>query len=354
MKNILVTGGAGYIGSHTCLSLLNKNYKVFVIDSFINSSPKSMDRILEINKISADNHNEHLRVFEGDITDKKFLKKVFLELDNKQIKIDGVVHLAGLKAVSESVNNPLLYWHTNLIGTLNLLEIVKKLNCKTFVFSSSATIYANSKDNSRLTESSQISPANPYGNTKASIERLLADFFQSSKEKYKLASLRYFNPIGAHPSGMMGENPIGIPNNLFPLIINTAYGIQKELKIFGNDYSTKDGTAIRDYIHVMDLADIHVKVLEFLIDSEPINFNLNIGTGLGTSVLDLVKTFERVNNIKIPFCFTDRRIGDNGFVVADNSLCKSKFKLEYFRSIEDMCRDGWKWKKLNPNGYFDL
>ena len=351
MKNILVTGGGGYIGSHTCLSLLNKNYKVFVIDSFINSSPKSMDRILEINKTSDKSQNKYLRVFKGDITDKKFLNRVFLELDNKQIKIDGVIHLAGLKAVSESVNNPLIYWNTNLIGTLNILEIVKKFKCKNFVFSSSATIYADPKDNSRLTESSEISPSNPYGNTKASIERLLGDLFQSSKNEWKFASLRYFNPIGAHPSGMIGENPIGIPNNLFPLIINTAYGIQKELKIFGDDYSTKDGTAIRDYIHVMDLADIHVKVLEFMIDSAPINFNLNIGTGLGTSVLDLVKTFERVNNIKVPFSFTGRRIGDNGYVVADNSLCKSKFKLGSFRSIEDMCRDGWKWKKLNPNGY---
>ena len=353
MKNILVTGGAGYIGSHTCLSLLNKNYKVFVIDSFINSSQKSMERILEINKNSATNHNKNLSVFEGDITDMKFLKKVFLELDNLQIKIDGVIHFAGLKAVSESVYNPLIYWNTNLIGTLNLLEIVKKINCKTFVFSSSATIYADAKDNSRLTESSQINPVNPYGNTKASIERLLRDVFQSSKEKWKFASLRYFNPIGAHPSGLIGENPIGIPNNLFPLIINTAYGIQKELKIFGNNYPTKDGTAVRDFIHVMDLADIHVKVLEFMINSSPINLNLNIGTGLGTSVLDLVKTFERVNNIKVPFSFTDRRIGDNGYVVADNSLCKSKLKIESFRSIEDMCRDGWKWKKLNPNGYLD-
>lgn len=350
MKNILVTGGAGYIGSHTCLSLLNKAYKVFVIDSFINSSPKSLSRIQEINKTQDNLDNKKLRVFKGDITDIKFLEKVFLELENNQIKIDGVIHFAGLKAVSESVKHPLMYWNINVNGTLNILKILKKFNCRNFVFSSSATVYS-AKEKNLLNEASKINPSNPYGNTKASIEKLLADVFYSSNEEWKFASLRYFNPIGAHSSGLIGEDPKDIPNNLFPLIVNTACGSQKELKIYGNDYPTPDGTPIRDYIHVMDLADAHIKVLEYMMISERMNTYLNIGTGLGTSVLDLVKTFEMVNNVKVPYVFANRRVGDNCYVVADNSLITSKLNMLPFRSIEDMCRDGWKWKKLNPNGY---
>jgi len=350
MKNILVTGGAGYIGSHTCLSLLNKNYRVFVIDSFINSSPKSLIRIQKINNTQNNFDNKKLRVFKGDITDIKFLEKFFLELETNRTKIDGIIHFAGLKAVADSVKNPLIYWNTNVTGTLNILEILKKFNCRNFVFSSSATVYS-AKENKLLNEDSEISPSNPYGNTKASIERLLSDVFHSSTEEWKFASLRYFNPIGAHNSGLIGEDPNGIPNNLFPLIVNTAYGSQNELKIYGNDYPTPDGTPIRDYIHVMDLADAHIKVLEFMMVNKRMNIHLNIGTGIGTSVLDLVKTFERVNNIEIPYSFTNRRIGDSGYVVADTSLSINKLNISPSRNIEDMCRDGWRWKKLNPNGY---
>ncbi len=350
MKNILVTGGAGYIGSHTCLSLLEKNYNVFVVDSFINSSPKSLQMVLEIHKSNNQNYNNQLKVFKGDITDIKVLENYFLELLKNNITIDGVIHFAGLKAVSESVSNPLIYWNINLTTTFNLLYIIKKFGCNNLVFSSSATIYA-SNQNDLLTEDSEIRPANPYGNTKATIEKILADVFKSSTKELKFASLRYFNPIGAHSSGLIGEDPKGTPNNLFPLIINTAYGSQKELKIYGSNYPTHDGTPIRDYIHVMDLADAHIKVLEYMMISRGMNINLNIGTGIGTSVLDLVKTFERVNNIKVPYVFADRRIGDSCYVVANNSLSINKLDITTPRDIEDMCLDGWRWKKLNPDGY---
>ena len=350
MKNILVTGGAGYIGSHTCLSLLEKNYNVFVIDSFINSSPKSLQNVLEIHKSNHKNNTNQLRVLKGDMTDIKFLENAFLELLKNGIKIDGVIHFAGLKAVSESIYNPLIYWNINLTTTLNLLCTIKKFRCNNLVFSSSATIYA-SRENELLKEDSEVMPVNPYGNTKASIEKILADVFHSSSEEWKFASLRYFNPIGAHPSGLIGEDPKGKPNNLFPLIINTAYGLQKELIIYGNNYPTHDGTPVRDYIHVMDLADAHIKVLEYMMISRKININLNLGTGIGTSVLDLVKTFERVNNIEVPYVFSDRRIGDSCYVVANNSLSMKKFNITTSRDIEDMCLDGWRWKKLNPQGY---
>ncbi len=350
MKNILVTGGAGYIGSHTCLTLLEKGFKVFIIDSFKNSSHKVIERILEVYKSSNKNSNINLEVFKGDLCDKDFIKDVFRKIIKENKEINGVIHFAGFKAVAESINKPLSYWRNNFIGTINLLDIMEEFNCDNLVFSSSATVY-KPNDNLILEESSRLGPINPYGNTKYTIELLLKDLFKSSIKNWKFASLRYFNPIGSHSSGLLGEDPKHTPNNIFPLIANTALGIQKTLKIFGNDWPTPDGTPIRDYIHVMDLAYCHIKVLELLINSKSEFFNLNIGTGIGTSVLELVKTFERVNNVKIPFIFDERRVGDASYVVADNSLLLSKIKINYFRNIEDMCRDGWKWKQLNPKGY---
>ena len=350
MKSILLTGGAGFIGSHTCLALLEKGYQVYVIDSFVNSSPNSLDMVINIYKKKYKVSNFNLTIFKGDLRDKYFVKKVFSDIYKVNKKIDGVIHLAGLKSVFESKKDPLLYWNNNVLGTLNLLEIMDSFECINFVFSSSATVYAQTK-NSLLDENSDIGPINPYGNTKLTIEKLLNDIFNSQENKSKFASLRYFNPIGAHPSGLLGESPIGIPNNIFPLIINTAMGLQKELKIYGNDWPTKDGTCIRDYIHVMDLAEAHVKVLDFLFKIKPTYFNLNIGTGLGTSVIQLVKIFEEVNDVEVPIVFDKRRMGDAPYVVADNTLSTSKFNISNKRSIEDMCRDGWKWKKLNPNGF---
>ena len=350
MQNILITGGCGFVGSHTCLALLKKKYNVFVIDSFCNSSGKALKRVNDILKFEEKNFVNKIKVFEGNICDIKFIEKVFKHFSNQKIRIDGVIHFAGLKSVSESIKSPLIYWKENLIGIFNLLEIMKKNNCKTLVFSSSATVYGD-RGNIKLKENFVSNPINPYGNTKFAIEKFLKDISQTSELDWKFASLRYFNPIGAHNSGLIGESPKGIPNNIFPLIINTALGLQKELKVYGKDWPTKDGTAIRDYIHVMDVAESHVKVLEYLNIKKSINLTLNIGTGIETSVLDLLKTFERVINIKVPYKFCERREGDVPYLVADNNLAISKFMILPIRNIEDMCRDGWKWRKLNPNGY---
>ncbi len=349
MKNILVTGGGGFIGSHTCLALLENGYEVTVIDSFENSSPKSLARVLDIYRNKEEGFNKKINIFRGNLCDLKFLEDVFSKIYQSSKKIDGIIHFAGLKSVSESVRNPLIYWRTNLFATINLITLLRKYKCYNFVFSSSATIY-KTNDYEILSENSEISPVNPYGNTKYAIEILLKDFFKYS-EKMKIASLRYFNPIGAHESGLLGEDPKGIPNNIFPLINNTALGLQKELNIFGKDWPTHDGTPVRDYIHVMDLAEAHLKILEYLTKNNPIYRNVNVGTGIGTSVLELIKVFERVNKIKVPYTFKNRRPGDVAHIVADNSVLLSEFKIIPKRSIEDMCKDGWKWKKLNPTGY---
>ena len=350
MKNILVTGGAGFIGSHTCFLLLKKGYNVYIIDSFINSSPNSIKKILKISKSFNTKIENQLKVFNGDLLDIEFIRKVFFEITKSNKKIDGVIHFAGLKSVADSLIYPIKYWKVNVLGTINLLEVMSSNNCQTLVFSSSATVYAD-KGNNLLSEKSPLKPINPYGETKLTVESVLKDVFNASKNKSKFASLRYFNPIGAHSSGLIGENPNGKPNNIFPLILNTAQGLQKVLKIFGNDWPTPDGTPIRDYIHVMDLAEAHIEVLENLFHNESRYIDLNIGTGIGTSVLDLVKTFEKVNNVKVPYVFSNRRIGDMAYLVADNSLLKSEFKISPKRNLEEMCRDGWKWKSLNPNGF---
>ncbi len=349
MKNILVTGGAGFIGSHTCLLLLEKGYRVFIIDSFENSSIGVIKRISEIYKLSNKNSKVNLKIFQGSLCDKDFIEDIFSNIYNSNEEIDGVIHFAGFKAVEESIIKPLIYWRNNVLGTLNLLEVMSKFRCRNLVFSSSATIYKEI-NNIRLQESAELEPNNPYGSTKLTVEKLLKDLFESARKEWKFVSLRYFNPIGAHPSGLLGEYPKGLPRNIFPLITNTAIGIQKEFKIYGSDWPTKDGTTIRDYIHIMDLAECHIKILEDLIHSKAVYLSVNVGTGKGTSVLELIRTFELVNNRKIKFVFSERRPGDMPFVVADNSLLRSKFNIVPKRTIEDMCRDGWKWIKQNPNG----
>ncbi len=349
MKNILVTGGAGFIGSHTCLLLLEKGYNVYVLDSFTNSSSKSLEKVCEIIKLKKNNLKNQLKVFHGDIRDINFIDNVFLEFKKNKKNIDGVIHFAGLKSVIDSLIKPLKYWEVNVKGTINLLQIMDKYNCNKLVFSSSATVYSAKGDN-LLSEDSPIKPINPYGETKLTVESLLKNIAHN-KDDLSFASLRYFNPIGAHSSGLIGEDPKGKPNNIFPLIINTALGIQKELKIYGNDWPTHDGTPIRDYIHVMDLAEVHIKVLENLYSKKNKYVNFNVGTGKGTSVLDLVKIFERVNNVKVPYVFSDRRVGEACYVVADNSYLASELKFVPKKNIEEMCRDGWNWKSLNPNGF---
>ena len=352
MSTILVTGGAGFVGSHTCVSLLEKGFKVIVLDSNINSSPIALERVEDILKIKQKPHEKI--VFEkGDIRDEIFLRNIFAKAVKRYSAIKAVIHFAGLKSVRESVFEPLSYWDSNLIGTLSLLKVMNDFNCKTIVFSSSASIYG-SEVTTPIVENSPIKPNNPYGNTKEAIERILYDLFIStSNSEWRIANLRYFNPIGSHKTGLIGENPNDVPNNLFPLICGVAIGKYEKLNIYGNDWPTQDGTGVRDYIHVMDLAEGHLLVLELLIKEKPQILSMNLGTGRGTSVLELIRAFEEVNSVKIPYSFSNRREGDNAFVVADNNLAKSILNWEPRMSIEEMCRDGYLWQIKNPNGYLN-
>ncbi len=349
MKNILVTGGTGFIGSHTCLALLERGYKLTVIDSNINSNPLSLKRVEEI-FLTKNNNIPKINFEKGDIRDEKFLSNVFLKAKNNSSSIDAVIHFAGLKAVGDSVKNPLLYWDMNLNSSLNLVKVMDKFYCRTIVFSSSATIYGDAK-NIPIDEEAEIKPTNPYGHTKACIEYLLDGLFNSCNSDWRVANLRYFNPIGAHESGLIGEDLFNKPNNLFPFICGVAQGKYKHLNIFGNDWETPDGTGIRDYIHVMDLADSHCSALKFLIEKDPQILKLNIGTGIGTSVLELIENFKDINKCDIPYVFRPRRPGDVPILIADNRRAISLLDWHPKRNIQDMCRNGWDWQKLNPKGF---
>tara|TARA_Y100001968_G_C19335216_1_gene706480 strand:- start:23 stop:1069 length:1047 start_codon:yes stop_codon:yes gene_type:complete len=345
---VLITGGGGFIGSHTSLVLLEKGYEIVVIDSYVNSHKESLKRVIEI--LKSEQISRNIKILIADIRDEKILDDLFLDAEENGKPFQAVIHFAGLKSVKDSVFNPLLYWDSNVNGAVNLLRVMNKYGCRTIVFSSSAAVYGMS-DNKPLTEKSNIKPINPYGRTKATIEQILDDTYNSNPDKWKIANLRYFNPIGAHHSGMIGECPLGLPNNIFPAITKVAAGELDKLTIYGNDWPTFDGTAIRDYIHVMDLAEGHMLALDFIIENENQIINLNLGTGLGTSILELVNTFEEVNNIKIPIKFSKRRPGDSCSLIADNSLAFSTLNWLPKRSIKNMCIDGWKWQSLNPQGY---
>lgn len=323
---ILITGGAGYIGSHTCVELLEKGEEIVVVDNFCNSKPIVIDKIKEITK-------KEFKFYECDLLDKPKLEKVFQENDIKE-----VIHFAGLKAVGESVQKPLEYYHNNITGTIMLLEVMKKYNCKKIVFSSSATVYGLPKT-VPIKEDFPLSTTNPYGSTKLFIEQILKDVCVSDKD-FAVILLRYFNPIGAHKSGLIGEDPNGIPNNLMPFIARVADGVYPELKVFGNDYDTPDGTGVRDYIHVVDLSIGHIKAIEKIRQMNGVEI-YNLGTGHGFSVLDLVKTFEKVNNVKVNYKIVGRRAGDIAVCYAncDKALKELGWKCE--RNIEDMCRDTW-------------
>ncbi len=347
MKTILATGGTGYIGSHTCLELLKKGYKVMILDSLVNSSEKVISKINFL--LNDKNINNNLTFIKGDINDEKLLDHIFKLAKEKYEPISCVMHFAGLKSVSESLSNPLQYWQNNVGGSIILFKLMEKYECRKVIFSSSATIYQINEDK-LLNESCPLNPINPYGQTKLAIERLLKDIFDKGDD-WRIANLRYFNPIGAHQSGLIGENPKGIKNNIFPILNGVAIGEIEKLKIYGKNWSTCDGTGVRDYIHVMDLAEGHVKALEYLENNQPQILNLNIGTGQGTSVLGLIRIFENVNKVKINYEFTNRRKGDYGIVIADNSLAKSLLKWTPKRSLEDMCQDGWNWKKNNLQGF---
>lgn len=350
MQRILVTGGLGFIGSHTILLLIEKGYEILIVDSLINSSIKALDRI---NKIIVNNFpkmKNKLSFLKGDLRDESFIREIFSNQNKIGKPITAVIHFAGLKSINESINEPLKYWDFNLLSTINLLKVMNLFECRTIVFSSSASVYG-APNIDLIKEDQKLDPINPYGLTKLTIENLLANLYESSSKEWKIINLRYFNPIGAHPSGLLGEVPMGIPNNIFPLISQVALGKIKCFTIYGKDWPTIDGTGVRDYIHVMDLANGHFYALDYLINNSPKLLSLNVGTGIGTSVLDLIKTFERVNNINVPFQFSDRRKGDAAVVVADNSLVKNILKWKATKNLDDMCRDGWKWNKLNPKGY---
>ncbi|MBW9173895.1 UDP-glucose 4-epimerase GalE [Clostridium estertheticum] len=333
---ILVTGGAGYIGSHTCVELLNSGYKVIVVDNFFNSKPESLKRVQEIT-------GKHLKIYEVDTLDEVTLEKVFSENN-----IEAVIHFAGFKSVGESLQIPILYYHNNITGTLILCEKMKKYNVKKLVFSSSATVYGMPKS-VPISESFPLSANNPYGRTKLMIETILQDICAADKQ-WSVAILRYFNPIGAHESGKIGEDPSGTPNNLMPFITQVAVGKREKLSIFGGDYDTHDGTGVRDYIHVVDIAKGHIRALERIIKTSGIEA-YNLGTGIGYSVLEVVKNFQKVTNKKIPYVILKRRRGDIAECYADPIKAKTILKWSAEKNIQDMCRDAWRFQVNNPNGY---
>ena len=352
MVQILVTGATGFIGSHLCLVLLRKGYEIIGIDSFENSSPESLKRVVKILKSHKNINPESLKLIKGDIRDQVFIKKVFDDAFNKGKPIKAVIHLAGLKSVVDSLREPIKFWDYNVLGSINLFKIMDAFDCRTLVFSSSATVYDQS--NILLNENTPINPINPYGRTKVVVENILNDLYLSPEFNWKIMNLRYFNPIGAHESGMIGEDSKSESTNIFPLINRVALGKINKLKIFGNDWETNDGTCIRDYIHIMDLVEGHLFALENLLNNTNQFLNINLGTGRGVSVLELISTFEKVNNVSVPYVFAERRSGDKVKCVADNSLASKVLNWRTKRSLEEMCRDGWKWQKLNPNGYESL
>ncbi|CYV11953.1 TPA: UDP-glucose 4-epimerase GalE [Streptococcus suis 2524] len=334
--SILVTGGAGYIGSHTVVELLKLGKEVVIVDDLSNASIQVLDRIEEIT-------GKRPTFYQLDVADKQGLRQVF-EKEN----IESAIHFAGYKAVGESVAKPIMYYENNIMSTLALVEVMTEFSVKKIVFSSSATVYGLNNP-SPLVETMPTSATNPYGYTKVMLEQILRDVEVADKE-WSIALLRYFNPIGAHESGLIGEDPAGIPNNLMPFIAQVAVGKREELSVFGNDYDTVDGTGVRDYIHVIDLALGHIKALEKISTTAGVH-TYNLGSGQGTSVLELVQAFEKVNDVPVPYKIVDRRPGDVAtcYANADKALAELNWKTE--KTIDDMCRDTWNWQSKNPNGY---
>ena len=333
---ILVTGGAGYIGSHTVVLLVEAGYEVVVFDNFCNSSKESINRVEKI-------VGQEIIVVEGDIRSRDDLEKVF-----SSHKIDAVIHFAGLKAVGESVEQPIRYYDNNISGTVILCEMMAKHNCKSIIFSSSATVYGD-PHTTPILENFPTFATNPYGRSKLFIEEILRDIYLSDNE-WKVVLLRYFNPVGAHESGTIGEDPNGIPNNLMPFIAQTAVGKRDYLSVFGDDYDTSDGTGVRDYIHVVDLANGHVNALDKLVNFSEV-MTINLGTGKGYSVLEMVKAFKKASGKEVPYKIAPRRAGDIATCFADPSYAKEVLGWEAKRGIDEMCEDSWRWQSQNPNGY---
>jgi len=340
MRTVFLTGGAGYIAAHTLIELKKANFDFVVFDNLSNSSKESLKRVEKI-------IDSKVKFVKGDIRDKKALRKVF-----EKYSIDSVIHLAGLKVVGESVAKPLEYYDNNVVGTISLLEVVQEFNCKKIVFSSSATVYGNPQT-CPIDESFPVGETtNPYGTSKYMIERILEDLYTSDCS-FKIAILRYFNPIGAHESGLIGEDPNGVPNNLMPYISQVAVKKLEFLNIFGSDYETKDGTGVRDYVHVVDLANAHVKAVEYLENQTSVSSVLkaNTGTGVGYSVFDIVKAFEKASGQKIPYRIVNRRAGDVASCYSNPQKAKDILGWEAKFSLDDMCKSSWNWQKKNPNGY---
>ena len=347
MPRLLVTGGAGFIGSHTCVALLEAGHHLLVLDDFSNSSPMALERITELSGVPLG--EEQLQLIRGDIRDAALLERLFREAKAADNQIEAVIHFAGLKAVRESVADPLRYWDVNVCGSRALLAAMEAHSCRTLVFSSTSTVYGKPKT-FPITETSATAPIHPYAQTKLAVEQMLNAL--AARGDWRVSVLRYFNPVGAHPSGRIGEDPLGIPNNLFPFITQIAAGRLEKLKVFGDDYSTPDGTGIRDYLHVMDLAEAHTAAVEHLLQVKaPYSQTLNLGTGKGLSVLNVVKGFENTTGITIPFEIVERRPGD----VEKLEACPKRAELvlgwKAKRTLADMCRDGWIWQSANPQGY---
>ncbi|MBE7056517.1 MAG: UDP-glucose 4-epimerase GalE [Ruminococcaceae bacterium] len=333
---VLVTGGAGYIGTHTCVELLNAGHEIVVFDNFYNSSSESIDRVKQIT-------GKDFAFYECDMLDKDALDKIFCEHE-----IDAVIHFAGYKAVGESVAKPIMYFHNNITGTLCLLEVMKAHNCKKIVFSSSATVYGD-PHSVPIKEDFPLSATNPYGRTKLMIEEIMRDLWISDNE-WSIVLLRYFNPVGAHESGLIGENPKGLPNNIMPRITQVAVGRLPHVSVFGTDYPTKDGTGVRDYIHVVDLAKGHVKALEYCENNTAVEA-INLGTGNGYSVLELINTFAEVNNVEVPRKLEARRPGDIAACYADPAKAEKLLGWKAELGLEEMVRDSWMWQSKNPEGF---
>lgn len=336
---ILVTGGAGYIGSHTCVELLQAGYEVVVLDNLCNSSERALERVEQIT-------GKKLTFYKADLLDKEAVEAVF-----GCEKIDAVIHFAGLKAVGESVAKPLEYYHNNITGTLHLCEVMRSHGVKNIIFSSSATVYGNPAVIPITEDCPKGKITNPYGQTKGMLEQILTDLHTADRE-WNVILLRYFNPIGAHKSGLIGENPRGIPNNLVPYIAQVAVGKLERLGVFGNDYDTPDGTGVRDYIHVVDLADGHVKALKKLEENCGVKI-YNLGTGVGYSVLDIVKAYEKACGKPVPYEIKARRPGDIATCYADAAKAKEELGWEAKRGLPEMCEDSWRWQSNNPDGYGD-
>ena len=338
--SILVTGGAGFIGSHTCVELLNAGYEVVVVDNLYNASEKALERVEQIT-------GKKVTFYEADILDRDALNAIF---DKEQV--EAVIHFAGYKAVGESVRKPIEYYYNNITGTLILCDVMRKHNVKNIVFSSSATVYGDPAFIPITEECPKGKITNPYGQTKGMLEQVLTDIYVSDPE-WKVVLLRYFNPIGAHKSGLIGEDPKGIPNNLVPYVAQVAIGKLKCLGVFGNDYDTPDGTGVRDYIHVVDLAKGHVAAIKKVEETEPGVLIYNLGTGKGYSVLDVVHAFEKACGKEIPYEIKPRRAGDIATCYADPTKAKNELGWVAQYGIEEMCEDSWRWQTMNPNGYAD-